>query len=156
MPAMANHLLIPEPHTTLIAPPPSFNHGSAWRPLQHDYQRPVQGLPPDICEYCGRGFSAYPHLVFHQRTCKPAKRGLSSLLEETKQFWEARKRRKIMHSTNHDRAQESPHHSVHPVECISHSYGLYLTSMPPCHNRVYGTRGWLTQQGRRLGLGVEL
>ncbi|TEB36972.1 hypothetical protein FA13DRAFT_1787257 [Coprinellus micaceus] len=69
-------------------------------------QRLEHSLSTNACEYCGRCFCDYSHLALHQRTCKPAKRGLSSLLEETKEFWEARKQQKIGSFANRDSASE--------------------------------------------------
>lgn len=49
----------------------------------------------DTCKHCGREFAGYSYLSLHQRTCRARKRDLSALLEETKEFWESRKRQKL-------------------------------------------------------------
>ena len=66
----------------------------ATRPMPTDLYGPSHA-PTDFCESCGRAFASYQYLVVHRRTCRPAKREISSLLDETKVFWESRKRRKI-------------------------------------------------------------
>ena len=51
--------------------------------------------PSFQCNNCGRAYSNPRHLDQHQRQCSNSKRDLSDLLEETKAFWESRKRRKV-------------------------------------------------------------
>lgn len=89
----------------------------------------------DRCEYCERSFSTYQHLSVHQRTCNPAKRGISSLLEETKEFWEAKKRRKVVHTGNHLLGSQA--------RSVEHFYPLDL---PPLLTRFVkaGERGFHT------------
>ncbi|TEB15351.1 hypothetical protein FA13DRAFT_1721217 [Coprinellus micaceus] len=48
------------------------------------------------CDHCGKEYSALHHLEKHERSsCLLAKRNLSDLLEESKAYWESRKRRKV-------------------------------------------------------------
>jgi hypothetical protein len=48
------------------------------------------------CEHCGKDYSTLHHLEAHQRgSCNVSKRKMSDLLASTKEFWEAKKRRRL-------------------------------------------------------------
>lgn len=47
------------------------------------------------CQGCGKIYTTFHHLTTHERTCFSNKRNLSTLLQTSKTFWEARKRRKL-------------------------------------------------------------
>ncbi|KAJ3533279.1 hypothetical protein NMY22_g7397 [Coprinellus aureogranulatus] len=57
---------------------------------------PVKTLKSHSCQNCGKHYSTEHHLSVHQaRSCAQTKRTLSELLQETKSFWESRKRRRF-------------------------------------------------------------
>jgi hypothetical protein len=52
--------------------------------------------PQFSCEHCDKVYSTQYHLEAHQRgSCKTSKRKISDLLATTREFWEARKRRRL-------------------------------------------------------------
>ena len=56
------------------------------------YYHPIH--PSFQCDNCGKTYTSPRHLDQHQRQCQRSKRTLSDLLEETKEFWQSRKRRR--------------------------------------------------------------
>lgn len=52
-------------------------------------------LPTYECEDCGKQYSKTWHLDSHLRECTLSKRSLSQLLDQTKEFWASRKRRRV-------------------------------------------------------------
>ncbi|KAF6742788.1 hypothetical protein DFP72DRAFT_859930 [Ephemerocybe angulata] len=47
------------------------------------------------CENCGKNYSQLWRLDLHQRSCTTSKRGLSYLLEDTREYWETKKRLRL-------------------------------------------------------------
>jgi hypothetical protein len=47
------------------------------------------------CQGCGKTYATLHHLTSHERVCFSNKRHLSNLLQESKVFWEARKKRRL-------------------------------------------------------------
>lgn len=47
------------------------------------------------CEACGKAYAAPHHLAGHERSCASNKRSIDSILQESKAFWESRKKRRL-------------------------------------------------------------
>jgi hypothetical protein len=63
-------------------------------PSQQSNQYLLYTLFP--CENCNKSYSALHHLEAHQRSsCNVSKRKISKLLASTKEFWEAKKKRRL-------------------------------------------------------------
>ncbi|TEB19263.1 hypothetical protein FA13DRAFT_1719017 [Coprinellus micaceus] len=46
------------------------------------------------CPQCGKVYSTYHHLAAHERACTLSRQNLSELLEQTKEFWEMKRRKR--------------------------------------------------------------
>ncbi|KAJ3529705.1 hypothetical protein NMY22_g8891 [Coprinellus aureogranulatus] len=67
-----------------------------WAP---SYQRPMRlGF---ACSSCSKQYSALHHAQSHERVCTQNKRSIASILDDSRAFWEARKKRRIEESSQH-------------------------------------------------------
>ena len=73
------------------------------------------------CANCDKRYAATRCIDRHERSCKSTKRTLGELLEETRTFWETRKRRRTARLP-------SPEVPAHSIEVCEHllSTGCYL------------------------------
>ena len=63
-------------------------YSASRRPYDHGQ------FDPRVCSECGKKYSTSQRLDIHQRECRDSQSDLSGLLQETKLFWETRKKRR--------------------------------------------------------------
>ncbi|KAJ3521207.1 hypothetical protein NMY22_g12407 [Coprinellus aureogranulatus] len=88
------------------------------------------------CEGCGKEYATSHHLNHHQQSCHSTKRTLSILLNETRSFWESRKRRKLNNQSTASREDILGPGSNGSMRTSSMGASTGDTHIPPAEGRV--------------------